>query len=425
MSKKYIFGLLAATAAGLCSCSQDNPFPEEMEGEGYLNRDAMAVEFKNAERLVRSGEGVDVGDFTVQIRRKSDADEGELVKQYAYSEMPEIVALQPGDYTVKAIYGENPDAAWEAPYYLGNSDFRIEKGKIADDLAPVVCKLSNIRITINFGDDLAAKMGPDAKVNVKVGQTGSLDFTKDHVGKSGYFAYMPGSQSITATFSGTIDGNFISETKAYDNAAGGNHYKVSFAMHDASSEEPGDLTGNIIVDATVTEQDMTEDILPEDQYQKDDMRPVEGDPEEPDTPVTPVDPSGPAPTITAEAPIDLTRMNELSDDSSCVLHITSVAEGGIKAFTVDIDSDTLTPDELEGVGIGAHLDMVNPGEFEDGLGPDGLNFPIHVGGDKEVTFDITGFLPMLNALGEGTHKFTLSVTDANGTTTAVLRLHSN
>lgn len=410
------------------SCSQDNPWETDKEGEGFLNRDAMAVEFKNAETLVRSADSranVNIGDFTVQIRKKAVSGEGELVKQYSYSEMPEIVALPAGDYTVNAIYGTNPPAAWEEPYYLGNSDFSVQTGRITDNLEPVVCKLSNIRISISFGQELTESLGPDAKVTVKVGQSGSLDFRKENEGQSGYFAYTPGSQSITATFSGTVNGQEVSETKAYDNAAGGNHYKISFGFHNAGSDEPGSVTGNIVVDATVTEQDMTEDILPDDQYEKDDMRPVEGDPGNPDdpNPPTPDDPTGPTPEITAEAPIDLDAVNEVTEGLNCVLNIKSVAEGGIKTFTVDIDSETLTPDELEVVGLGSHLDMVNPGDMAEGL--EGLGFPIYVGGKKDVSFKITDFLPLLQVLGAADHTFTLTVSDANGTSVARLRLHTN
>lgn len=410
----------------LGSCSQDEPFTPGSEGEGYLNRDAMTVEFKNAEKLIRSGETraeVNIGDFTVQIRKKAAVGEGDIVKQYAYSEMPDIVALPVGEYTVNAVYGENEPAAWEAPYYLGDSDFSVEAGKITENLDPVVCKLSNIRVTINFGQELAEAMGPDAKVTVRVGQSGSLDFKKENEGMSGYFAYTPGSQSITATFSGTVNGQFISETKAHDNADGGNHYKISFAFHDASSEEPGSATGNVVVDATVTEQDMTQEILPDNQYQTDDMRPTEEDPENPDDPNVPDDPTAPAPEITADAPIDLNVVNEVTEGLNCVLHIKSVAEDGIKTFTVDIESDTLTPDELEGVGLAAHLDMVNPGELKEGL--EGLDFPVEVGGDKDVTFDISGFLPLLAALGEADHTFILTVSDDNGKSVARLRLHTN
>lgn len=412
--------LMGGLLLGLASCSQDNPF-ETQKGEGYLSRDAMNVEFKNAEHLVRSA-NVELGDFQVEIRKKETAGtKGELVRSYAYSEMPEVVALPVGDYTVEAIYGDNPTNAFDAPYYLGNTDLRIEAGKIADDIEPVVCKLSNIRVTISFGQELSESMSPDSKVTVRVGQTGTLDFTKEHEGRSGYFAYTPGSQTITATFSGTIDGVAVNETKTYDNAATGNHYKVNFNLHQPGAEDPGTIGSTITVDATVTEIPMVKDIDPEDVYLTDDMRPVE-EGEEPGPGPGPDDPqpTKPAPTVTAQAPIDLTKVNQVTDGMPVVLYVTSEAEGGITGFLVTIDSTTLTPDELEAVDLTDKLDLVNPGQFETAI--TNLQLPCNVGGMKEVTFDISGFMPLLGLLGSGDHNFILDVTDANGSTRAVLRL---
>lgn len=419
--KLHIDKILAgALLIGACACSQDEPFNPDPNAEGYLNRDAMSVEFKNSEYLVRSD--VNMGDFQVQIRKKAAVGEGELVKQYAYSEMPEIVALPVGDYTVNAVYGTNPNAEWDAPYYLGNSDFTIEADKVTDNLEPVVCKLSNIRVTINFDQTLAETMADDVKVTVKVGQTGSLDFTKETQGRSGYFAFTPGSQTITATFTGTVDGDEISETKAYDNASPGNHYKVNFALHQAGGEEPGIITGDIIVDATVVTEDMTENIDPTQPSEKDDMRPVESEPENPDDPTPPTPPAGNGPSITAEAPINLDAMNDVTDGMKCILNVTSETENGITVFTVDINSGTLTPDELEGVGLAQHLDLVNPGSLDEAL--EGLGFPINVGGKHDVTFNITDFMPMLSILGPADHEFVLTVTDANGTTVKTLKLRT-
>ena len=105
----------------------------------------------------------------------------------------------------------------------------------------------------------------------------------------------------------------------------------------------------------------------------------------------------------------------------CKLFVTSTT--GITAFDVDIISDKLTPEELEGVGLAAHMDLVNPGSLEEPLS--GLGFPVNVGGEKSVEFNITGFLPMLGALGAAEHTFKLTVTDETGTTEKELKLKTN
>ena len=95
------------------------------------------------------------------------------------------------------------------------------------------------------------------------------------------------------------------------------------------------------------------------------------------------------------------------------------SETGITAFTVDIKSDTLTPEVLSGVGLTDHLDLVNPGAYAEALS--GLGFPVNVGGMKDVPeFDISGLVPLLGALGSGDHRFILTVSDAGGTTVETL-----
>ena len=80
-------------------------------------------------------------------------------------------------------------------------------------------------------------------------------------------------------------------------------------------------------------------------------------------------------------------------------------------MTVDIESTTLTPSELEAVGLAAHLDLAYPGELRSLL--EGLGFPVaeNVVGQHELTFDITQFGGLLGALGAGTHKFVMTVED--------------
>lgn len=52
----------------------------------------------------------------------------------------------------------------------------------------------------------------------------------------------------------------------------------------------------------------------------------------------------------------------------------------------------------------------------------GLGLPVNVAGQKDVEFDISGFLFLMGALGECEHHFVLTVTDANGTTVKTLKI---
>lgn len=421
--KFMVSGALASILLTAGGCSE-SPFEDNQKGEGMLHLGAMGVDYMNREKEVRAS-ATDVNDFTVNIIDKKD---GAVAQSYRYGDMPEIVTLPVGEYRVEANYGTNEIAAWESPYYLGSSEFSIRENEITDNVAPVVCTLNNIRVNVNFGSELLAKMGEDCKVTVHVGEsTTSLDFTPADAGRSGYFRHVEGSPTITAVLTGTVDGDEVKITKAYDNAAKGNFYRINFEVRNVNDPDPGHASGSITVDATIDRTDMNQNVSGDLETIEDDMRPVEGDdPNNPDNPDNPDDPQKPAPTITAQAPIDLDKVNIFDPDDAtaqCILNVHSEAEGGITAFTVDIDSNTLTPEELESVNMSSHLDLVNPGSLETAL--KNLQLPVNIGGQTDIEFNISGFLPMLGMLGPGDHKFILTVTDANGTTVATLKLKNN
>lgn len=424
--KKYISILITLAATLLLgSCSKEDPFDvgENSSATGKFSTAGLRVEIQNKDGLPdiqnrpTRASVPSVDDFTVEfIKEGSETAEA----SYKYSEMPEIVVLPVGSYIARAHYGENPSAAWESPYYYGESDkFNIVADEITDDVNPIVCKLSNVRVSIVFDNTLKSVMSSDSKVTVKVGESGTLDFTVNDSDRSGYFAYAENSHTLTAVFQGTVEGFAATETKAYDNVVPGNHYRITFRLHSAGEEDPGDITvepNNIVVDATVEINDMNSNIDIEDDILVDDWRPNEGDdPDDPNPPVTD------GPTITAQAPIDLDKLNEVDASTTCILNIHS--ETGVTAFNVKIESNTLTEDALQEVGLQSTLDLVNPGSLEEAL--TGLGLPVNVAGQKDIEFNISSFMGLLGALGEGTHNFIMTVTDASGTTVKTLKLHNN
>lgn len=436
---EYIFTILAL-AAGFSSCSSELPFSEDKpEGKGRLLSSAIAVELKTDERLVRATNAPDVNDFTVEFLNTSD--QTVPVESYRYGEMPEVVTLPVGDYVARAYYGgtygaAGSTAAFSAPYYNGTSaQFSIEENKITDNIGTVECALSNVKVTILFDESLANVMSPDSKVTVKVGGSGELVFTKD-TDESGYFHYDAGSTTISTVFSGVVDGDDTTESKSYSNVQPGNHYRITFKLHSVDPNEPGEINpgdpgDEIKIDATVQLEDLTGgdginlgDPSDNDIYMDDDRYPDEGgeepgpddpgnDPENPDVPgsgptVTPFRPEGAEGTL-----VDLDKVNNAAG-LVCALKVESTAEGGFQRFEVDIESEQLSPEELEGIGLAQHLDLAVTDEMSDAL--QGLGFPTNVKGESSVEFDITGFMPMLMILGTGEHTFVLTIADADGTT---------
>lgn len=433
-SYKGIFYSLAAVAL-LTGCANENPFVDptipDAGQTGALMTRCLAPKLTNAEGVDMSTRASvpSTDNFRVVISRKKNARDGsaEGSVEYTYSEMPEVLTLPVGDYKVFADHGDNKDAAWDEPYYYGESEFGIDANKITDDVEPIVAKLSNIRVTIVFHPSLLSSMSADSKVEVKVGNQ-VMPFVPEET-RSAYFKYVNQSQTLAATFYGNVDGSDVVETKTHDNVAPGNHYRITFRVHGIDDDKPGTVDGSVTVDATVEQVDMNHTIDGEkDQILDDDMRPSQGGGDDPG----PDEPKGPVPTAEALEPsgdfagydkLDLNADNEITDHLYCAWKVTSEAEGGFKTFGVDIISTTLTPGELSGVGLTDKLDLINPGQYEEALA--GLGFPVNVGGLTEAEFDITSFLSLMQALGAGKHEFKLTVGDANGTAVFSVKLHND
>ena len=413
-----ILCLLLTVSVGLLSCSKEDPFPNEYNSgkTGTVNFRKMLVEVNATENLVRST-SVDVGTFLVEI--KSDTDKIEYAGTYA--ELPEIVTLPVGNYRVTVKSPSCPAAEWDAPYYEGAQTFSIRDGEVTF-VDPVVCKLANVKVTVRYEAELLRQMGEDCIVTVQTGIGASLQYGK-HETRSGYFRYEKGEGTATmvATFRGTVENNPEENLRTYTDLAPGNHYIITYSLHTPGGTTPestGSITPGVKVDATVEIVDLNVNINVDDDILKDDDRPQQGGNDKPDPPTPPVtDKNPPTVTSTINGTQDFNSPVEVTESMSVKVKVDS--ETGITAFTVDIDSDTLTPETLGDVNLTNHLDLVNPGQYEAALS--GLGFPVNVGGMKDVPeFDISELVPLLLILGPGEHRFKLTVTDANGTTVETL-----
>ena len=115
----------------------------------------------------------------------------------------------------------------------------------------------------------------------------------------------------------------------------------------------------------------------------------------------------------------------ITSGTTCKIRV--VAPLAIKDFEIEIKSNTLTPEELAGVGLASEFSLVTSIDMHESL--KGLGFP--VGDDvygqtliAEDKLDITSFLSILKMLGSGDHDFVMTVTDMEGNvTTKTVMMH--
>lgn len=404
----------------MAGCSKEKGFDEEMsDNEGQVLKTALDMSTTSDQIMVtRAEQGVDLSNFKINFIKK-----GETVaaKSYTYSEMPDVVTLKVGTYTATAELGQDLNAEWENPYFKGQSEeFDVEAYKITSFISPIECALMNIKATIAFDETLLAAMSPDSYVEVKVGDNPGLNFTSAEAtsGKAGYFKHT-NENTLVATFHGKVNGSDIVESKSYEGIAKGRWYKLTFKLHQNSGGDPtGGASGEIVVDASVTTEDVNADVTLEDDAPLDDNdRPNWGGGDDPEPP-TPDN----APEIIAisqgmvfDTPWSVTAASE------CEFKIISHAEGGMQEFTCEIISQDLTPEELGSMNLPNVLDLVNEPapdskypNYWNVLGNDPFNFPTNVGGQSEVIFKLSDFMGMMAVFGNHQHTFRFHVKDANG-----------
>lgn len=421
---KKIFYIALTIVLGLAGTSCDrekltyDSEPGEISGKTWTldlssfdaipNNDIKETEKKPVSRAV------DTGDFTVQIFRADNGSET-LEKDWKYSETPEIVTLNVGNYNLKVFSHEVRPSELEKPYYYADKTFSIEESRVTQ-IDTLVCTLQNIKVTVSYSEDLKTLMGEDCKVSVTVGE-GALDFMKKE-SRAGYFRSDEESNLLIATLSGTIDGYEEVNRIQVDNVKAGEWRKIHY---DIKRPEPGSETGGVT--PSVTLDDSCEIIdhfgnVTIDEEVIEDPNPIDpGTDPDPDPDPQPTDaPKITSSTIKLWTPVTVTEGLQVSVD------ITSSDKNGLTGLVVDIESPTLTPDELAGMGLASHLDLVNPGDLKTAI--EGLGFPTgsNVLNQSKVTFDISDFMPLLGLLGAGTHNFIIKATDAQGTTTETLIL---
>lgn len=416
MKKIFNFTLMALLVLVFAACGKEDPFPGMGEGEGQLSTKKMMVKVERQENEVRAS--VDVASFIVDIIK-----DGEVVESYTYSEMPEVITLPVGTYTVRARSGEVQPVAWEAPYFEGERQFTV-KSKEITEVETIECKLANVRVSILYAEDLLQQMGDDCKVTVVMGDNASIEFTKNET-RSAYFAYVPGSNTLVATFTGTVGNETREDFKAYTDVAPANHYKITyhFKKPDLPDDE-GSITFNgVTIDATVTSEDLRVNVDPgEEEIIDPSDRPNQGN-DEPGPGPDPGDKTAPQVIIPEGSAIVFDQVMDIVDGSNYSLRMTS--EAGFQHFNVEIDSPYLTEEFLNGVGMKTKFDLCNPGSLEDALKGFGLATGSEVTGKKSVDFNLSSLIPLL-ALDpeEDVHTFIITLVDANGTTTKSIKFRN-
>lgn len=389
----------------------------DVTGQLSLASMKMEVDLKVDTVYPQSRAGVDVSNFLLTIKNS----QGEQVEQYTYSEMPEIISLPVGTYTVVASSAEAATNGFDVPFYTGSTEqFTIKENELTE-VSALTCRLANVMISVEYDEELRKLMGEDVVTTVKIGDN-SLDIPSSETRKA-YLIAPASAGSMDITLKGTIDGESVTEVKRVDNVQAGQYNIIKYVLNSVDDGTNSNVGGNlniaINIDSSMTSSDETVGVNPGEEPGIDDF-PTDGGEE-------PGDGDGDGEggitsdiSITGKnlggSPFDIDQTQTITGATTLIVGIEAPA--GIQNLKVKITS--AGNDDFNGIGEGlgefdlAHSDSMN--ENAQAMIPV-LGLPIDdaVLNQTNLDFNISKFTSMLAGF-KGTHTFKITVTDNQGKT---------
>lgn len=408
------FTLLASTLF-FCACHSES-MDNIVNTKGELKLSSMKIGVDMDVDVVylesRAESGVDLSNYIVTIYDQYS----QQVGQWTYSEMPEIVSLAVGTYTVEVKSAAEPTNGFDVPYYEGIATCEIKENQVTD-VPAISCKLANMLFTVEYDESFQDKISEDVVTTITIGEN-SLQIPASESRKAYLIAPDSETASMEVNLKGTIDGEVIDYSEHFDNVKSGVHniIKYQFIPVSDGSVAGGAFSVSIAIDSSLTGSDESVSVNPGPEPGIDDFptgggeEPGDGDGEQN------------MPTIVGSNfngnPFDIEN-DVLNITGAATLKVEINAPNGIAHLYVDIQSETLDVTE---VGLSNSFDLAYPGDLQEGL--NGLGFPTggEVIGKESTVFDISKFTVLLLTFS-GDHNFVIHVVDQqNLEVTKVLKL---
>jgi hypothetical protein len=200
MKKNHIIYLFLLVTS-MNSCQREENSSEKVKGSLSINI-GLFISVNEVENNLKST--LDVENFKVSIYKSGGE---ELLVFENASEIPEVIELEPGQYYITAHSDNNLPAAFNNPYYFGESEvFTISPG--GEQTIAVNCELANTMVTIVYSDNI--KNNYSDFITTVSSSAGSLTFAKEET-RAGFFQPLPLNISVLLTWQ-KGDGTYESKT---------------------------------------------------------------------------------------------------------------------------------------------------------------------------------------------------------------------
>lgn len=204
-------------------------------------------------------------DYLVRIYNSSDecvldTTYGDMQSQFNDGPEQNLLALPVGTYRLEVHSQEPssvPDVEWEAPTYGTSYDFAVLRSHTSDSpltiADEVVCKLSNIKVTVSISADLAELLGDDTKSTVTLGSA-VAEFTKSESRAAYFRPQNSDGDTLEFKLTGTKDGKPAELSKTITGVKAGQWRKIMLSIVYA---ETGDIKIVVTVDSFVQDSEIT------------------------------------------------------------------------------------------------------------------------------------------------------------------------
>lgn len=404
--------LLILLAVG---CGKDPKIENEFGNGCAKGRFSLELGTVGSFEVVSRAAEETVRDFTVRIK-------GTTLKETAYDstwtrygDMPSIVTIPAGSYTIEAFNGEQR-SGFDSPYYYGNKEFVVGIQELT--AAQVTCQLACVKVSVEFSALFLNNVNEPVCI-IHQANGAALEFAPDDQSLIGYLA-TPDDSLLSVTIRGKYaeDNSDVDRTYFIKSVASKQWHKITLSVNTSAGIENG---GNMIqIDHSVDEKESTilvpgaGDIIENngDSGSWDDDGSEEGGG---NNPGEDIDPNAP---VVAGIGFNIDNTLDFSastPDPKVDVKITAVES--IDSLLVSIDSPALDEAALVMVGLAKKFDIAN---VEAGMQSALTDLGLIANGDPikgktEHTFSVGGFMPMLGMLPNGIgniHKFHLRIVDA-------------
>lgn len=409
--KKIIYTALMAAAMVIAGCKEK---PIETLPSGLQLR--VSADGTSVDKVVKSEASIDVNAFVISIEKK----DGKMSKTCTYAELPALLELSPGEYSVNVSSPSENALGWETPVYGGTKDFEIVEGTVTP--IDLVCTLQNMKNSVYCSQHLVNEL---KTYEVKVAnEDGSLVWSADEVGiytenengektiirnpaKYAYFTVAP--LSINVDGYRQIDNTTATLSYEIKNVAARDHHILYVDAYVTGQSEM-----RLSIDSSVNDNAVNvimPGIDPDDSNIDDDIEVGWGQPEEEEEQPEIELPA--APSLVWEANPDFEKL-DIAEGMS--VELTVYAPAKIKGFIVRVSDNFLPAIQMLVAGIEC-LDLINHQPTIEALG---TMLPVgdQLYGQTEVQFSLSKLVPLIATVGNQgeDYIFTLEVTDELGRT---------